>query len=315
MARRKLEELNLIDDFLFQELISHGAEGEEFCRIFLSIVLGRRIKKVRVLTQKVILGPDTDRHGVRLDAYIEDISGNDTNNCETSAKVDIQPDIYDIEPNKIFEKKSLPRRTRYYHGLIDSKLLEGGAGYEKLQNVVIIMILPYDPFGADRMVYTVKNQITEDPSIPYEDGMAKIYLYTKGCEGNPSQSLKEMLQYIESSRQENIKNADLGKIHHFVEKIKRDKEVGINYMKSWEWEELIKKEAIAEGLAEGRAEGEMLKFISLVLKKNHKNHSPERIADDLEEDISMVKNILCVVEGNPNFDKYQIYDAIWKNPK
>ena len=58
-----------------------------------------------------------------------------------------------------------------------------------LKNIYIFMIMPYDPFGKKRMVYTVKNQCIEEPDIPYEDGIRKIYLYTKGVEGSPSQEL------------------------------------------------------------------------------------------------------------------------------
>lgn len=61
---RRLEELNLMDDFLFQEMVSQEKDGEEFCRILLSTILGRPIRKVKVMPQKNVLGLDTDRHGI-----------------------------------------------------------------------------------------------------------------------------------------------------------------------------------------------------------------------------------------------------------
>ena len=64
---RKLEELNLIDNFLFQEMLSQE-EGKEFTRILLSTILDKNIRKVKIIPQKNILGVDTDRHGIRLDA-------------------------------------------------------------------------------------------------------------------------------------------------------------------------------------------------------------------------------------------------------
>lgn len=42
MIRRKLEDLNLLDDFLFQQLVSRGEDGENFCRILLETILGKR---------------------------------------------------------------------------------------------------------------------------------------------------------------------------------------------------------------------------------------------------------------------------------
>ena len=191
---RPLEELNLMDDFLFQEMLQQEGDGEEFCRILLGTILGRPIRKVRITPQKNILGIDTDRHGIRMDAYIEDISDGNAQSGGGMADAEIIPDIYDVEPNNRYEKQTLPKRMRYYHGLIDTQLLATEVGYDKLQNVVIIVILPYDPFDKNRMVYTIRNQCVEDGSIPYDDGAKKIFLYTKGTEGNPSQELRDMLK-------------------------------------------------------------------------------------------------------------------------
>ena len=251
---RPLEELNLMDNFLFQTIVTQGEDGEEFCRILLSTFLGKSIRNVRVVAQQSILGFDTDRHGIRMDAYVENIPDEEELPGCDMADAKIIPDIYDIEPNNDYEKDTLPKRMRYYHGLIDTKHLNAGVDYEQLPRVSIIVILPYDPFGQKRMVYTIKNQCVEDPSVSYEDGARKIFLYTKGTEGNPSQSLRDMLKYMEDTRLENVTNEDIHRIHEFVERAKHRKEVGINYMKMWEERRLIQREALAEGRAEGRAE-------------------------------------------------------------
>ena len=237
--------------FLFQATISQGEAGEEVCRILLRTILGRPFGKIRIVPQKPFLGPDVDRHGIRLDAYIEDWStlSSDIANAE------LCPDIYDIEPNKTSEKAMLPKRMRYYHGLIDSHLLDTGKTYDTLPSVFIITILPYDPFGQNRMVYTIKNCCVEVPELPYDDGAVKIFLYTKGTEGNPGKELRDMLKYIEETTEQNITNPDIAVIHEAVSQAKQSREVGINYMKSWEWEDMIRKEATAEGLAEGREKG------------------------------------------------------------
>ena len=233
-AFRPLEELNLMDDFLFQEMLSQEKDGEEFCRILLGTILGKRIRRVRIIPQKNILGIDTSRHGIRMDAYIEDVSDEPPLPGVSAVDAAVVPDIYDIEPNNRYEKPSLPKRMRYYHRLIDTQLLASNEPYENLQNVVIIVILPYDPFGKNRMVYTIQNQCVEDGTVSYDDGARKIFLYTKGTEGCPSQDLRDMLKYLESTTNTNVTNQDINTIHQMVEKVKRRKEVGINYMKSWE---------------------------------------------------------------------------------
>ncbi len=288
--QRTLDELNVIDNFLFQEMMAQDEDGERFARILLKTILNKPIRNVKIIPQKVIPGIDVDKHGIRLDAYIEEVM--DDQNGEM-ADAEICPNIYDIEPNNTYERKTLPRRTRYYHGLIDTKLFSAGIGYEKLPNVFIIFILPYDPFDKNRMVYTVQNSCVEDDSIPYDDGARKIFLYTKGTEGNPRQELKDMLKYIEKSTVENIKNQDIESVSELVNKVKKRKEVGINYMKSWEMEQMARdrgyREGHEEGLRAGHAQGhaqgleemqEKINRLNVLLAKEERMDDIVKAAED-----------------------------------
>ncbi len=101
------------------------------------------------------------------------------------------------------------------------------------------------------MVYTIQNHCTEDSSIPYNDGAKKIFLYTKGTEGNSSQPLKDMLKYIQESTEDNVTNQDIASIQKFVTKVKHKKEVGINYMKSWEVEKAARDQGYHDGFDDG----------------------------------------------------------------
>lgn len=248
MVRKTMEELNLLDDFLFQTVISRGEEGAEVCRILLNTILGMHLTRVRVVAQKVFTGAEYLQHGIRLDAYVEDISKENLFECDGEAEVTVLPDIYDIEPHCGYDKDSLPKRTRYYNALIDSKVLDAGDDYQKLRKVVIITILPYDPFGENRMMYTIKNMCVENPKVKYEDGCKKIFLYTKGQ--TSSQTLKEMIEYMADSNVEHVTNQDIETIHRTVSKVRRDKEVSIGYMKSWEIEAMRREEGREEGREE-----------------------------------------------------------------
>jgi predicted transposase/invertase (TIGR01784 family) len=278
-APRPLEELDLLDDFLFQEMLLQEDVREEFCQILLSTILGKTIRKVRVVSQKSVRGIDTNRHGICMDAYIEDVSEITVDGMEM-LDASVLPDIYDVEPNRTYEKGSLPKRVRYYHGMIDSRMLEKGVDYSQLRNVVIIVILPYDPFDRNRMVYTVRNQCIEDSSIHYEDGATKIFLYTKGTEGNPSQKLRDMLKYMEKTTEENITNQSLAAMHRLVEEVKNRKEVGINYMKSWELDEMHREEGRREGLREGEERLNRLNQLNRILIKQNRIDDLERAAND-----------------------------------
>lgn len=244
--KRKLEELNLLDDFLFGTLISHPVYGERFAGMLVTTMLEREVKILKVIPQMNYYGQDTDRHGTRLDVYIEEETG--------SAQGEIGiGNIYDIEPDQtsdITERKALPQRVRFYRSTIDAKSLQSGADYNHLKNVIIIMILSYDPFGYDRMIYTVKNQCLEEPAMLYDDGALNLFLYTKGRTGPGSQKLKELLHYLENTNWENAVNDSLQKMQSMVDQIKQNKEVSISYMKLYEREQMIRREGVTAGKAD-----------------------------------------------------------------
>ncbi len=247
MPRRKLENLNLLDNFLFGTIVTHPVWGERFSRILLETIFQRKFGGLKILPQKVQYGKDTDRHGARLDVYVEELPEGMTA-CQAS--------VYDMEPDrKDMSPAELSRRTRFYHALIDADCLKSGENYETLKNVIVIFILSRDPFGAGRMVYTICNSCREEPEIPYDDGAQTLFLYTKGTRGRSSEVLHQLLRYMEDSTEENAVNPVLKEIHHMVESVRQNREVELSYMKSWEWEEEIRKEAVAAGLAEGRAKG------------------------------------------------------------
>lgn len=238
--KRKLEELNLMDDFLFGSMMSYPGIGEAFAGKLLETVFGRKFGKLKVIPQKAYYGGDTDQHGARLDVYIEESQG-----CQEAAA------IYDVETQSgRHAREALPKRVRFYHAKIDGESLKANAEYKALKRVVILMIMPYDPFGQGHMVYTIKNNCVELPDMPYEDGAKTVFLYTKGKKGNAPEALRQLLRYFEDTTQENAANETLKEIHQMVEQVKMDKEVSSNYM--W-WSERVQmwKE---EGFEEGRAE-------------------------------------------------------------
>ena len=234
MQKRTLKELNLLDDFLFGSIVSYPVIGEEFSRELLKIIFQRDFGKLTVVPQKFYYGSDTNRHGARLDVYLEEDLSDES--LLTNAS------IYDIEPDKNNKEqfiRALPKRVRFYHSKIDGKSLNSGEHYHALKNVVIIMITPYDPFQLDRMIYTIKNSCVEEPDMPYEDGAKTLFLYTKGTKGDIPEELKQLLQYMEHTEDTYAINDNLKKLQKMVEVVKQDEEVSLEYMKIYEREEML----------------------------------------------------------------------------
>ena len=249
-ARKSLQEMNLIDDFLFTSMMSYPEICERFSRLLVKIILNYDVKNVRVTPQKVFYGSNTNTHGARLDVYIEE----DVDELKV-----LEKSLFDIETEKKNDKiliEALPRRVRFYHSKIDSISLASGAGYEKLKKVYVIMIMPFDPFGENHMIYTIRSRCEELPDMPYDDGSRTIFLYTRGKLGNTPQQLRELLEYMEQTSEENAANDELREIHRMVDIVKKDEEVSKEYMKVYEKEQMLLRQGREEGREEERKESQ-----------------------------------------------------------
>ena len=265
--RKDLEQMNLLDDFLFGAMINDERYGEKLSRCILETVFQRPMGNLTVHAQTVFIGAGPKNHGIRLDAYIEE------KNEDVSV---FAGDVYDIEPHqKEGERNTLPKRARYYHTLRDSRLLKTGDDYSDLKEAFVIVITPYDPLGSGRMVYTIRNMCVEDPSIPYYDGAVTMFLYTDGDPETGSEELGKLLKYMKNTTEANAVGDDLREIQRMVKEIKQNKEVRTAAMK---YNEILKeersegkeeglKEGLKEGKEEGRVEGGFEMLFALVRKK------------------------------------------------
>ena len=280
-VKKKLARMNLLDDFLFGSVVAYPEIGEKFVKILLRTIFGREFKHLSVTAQKVFYGADTDLHGARLDVYIEpekkDPAGKTT--------------VYDMEmerKKKAVDVRALSRRVRFYHGKIVARGLNSGMDYNGLKNVIVLMILSFDPFGRNRMVYTVKNRCMEEPDMEYEDGASTLFLYTKGTKGVPGDALKQLLRYMEKSTEENAVNDDLKEVHRMVEIVKLDSGATIACV------------GLMEKLERSRQKGEAVggekKLITQVCKKMRLGQPLEKIASDLVEEISVIEPIYKAAE-------------------
>ncbi len=271
--RKPIRELSLIDDFLFTEAMLNRETAELVIGLILERALGITPKQLIIEPQKTVNGIDTDRHGICMDVSITEKSEEETSEIIK---------VYDIEPNT---RKSfyLPKRSRYYQAVTDIKLLGSGIDYDKLPELITIWILPFDPFGGNRMIYHVKNIVEEIPEMDYNDGIRKIFLYTDG-EAGGSDELKRLLLYIKQSSYENVTDPRLERLHHGVEEIKNNSAIGVKYMRMWEVMELEKRESRIEGIAEGKAEGKAESIIEILEEIGS-------IPDFLKQKISEQKDI------------------------
>ena len=266
---KPLQELNLIDSFLFGASTEKIQDAEFIAKLIIERATNEKVDKITVVSEKELTGIDIHHHGIRMDLYVEAYED------QRLAKV------YDIEPNK-YNPTELPMRSRYCQSLTDVKLLNSGASYETLPEYISIWILPYDPFGNNCMLYTVKNCVEEFPELVYNDGVKKLFLYVGGELGG-TEKLKSLLQYFSASNTGNVTDTDLEHLHSIVENTKHNQKVGKRYMTLQDMIDYEKKESFDEGVALGREEG----IFALINSLKNLNIPNDQILDQLMQNFSL----------------------------
>lgn len=219
---KKFEELDVIDDFLMNALANDVEVGEEFCKSLVKGLLQRELGKIRVNVQRVIIPETPKQRGIRLDVEILELE-------QESMEGECVKNIYDIEPH-LRDKTNLPKHNRFYQAKIDGRNMSSGEKeFVNLPNLYIITITNYDPFGYGYMMYTINNACQEVSELEYEDGLKFIYFNTKGTLGG-TKNIKNLLNYIQESKIENVTDDITREIHKCVCKVKTFPEVRSGYM-------------------------------------------------------------------------------------
>ena len=269
--RKPLKELNLLDKFLFDEAM----DDPENVKTMLDIILSQNTNLKHPPQTEKEQRNSTDNRQIRLDVYA----------------IDEDDVIYEVEAQKE-NTHNLPKRSRLYQGIIDSKLLPPGViDFNLLNEVLIVLIMPFDLFGYGLYRYTFHMRCEEVPELKLDDGATRIFLNTKGKHPElVSPELIELLKYMEHSTDEVsevCKSERIQKMHRRICQIKASEKTEVKYMQSWEEKILIKQEGIAEGRLEGKLEEKQE-----LMRKLANKFSIEQIAEMLEIDISEVENII-----------------------
>ena len=234
-----------MDSFLFESATENPENAIIISRVIIERVTGKKVGNLVVYPQKDLKGINISKHGIRMDIYTEELE-------ETKDAPSVTC-VYDIEPNN-YREQDIPRRDRYYQSLIDNKLLPTGEPYKKLPDMISIWILSTDPFKDNRMIYTVKNVVEENNQIVYNDGVTKIFLYTKGTVGG-SEKLKELLTFMENSISDNAVDEELAEIMNIVDTVKSDSKERRRYMGIMNVIDYEKRDAYEDGHSTGLQEG------------------------------------------------------------
>lgn len=234
----------------------------------LSIILDEdniELKEVKV--EQVVLN-NSGKRAIRLDAWA---LGTDERQ-------------FNMEMENHSEKDSIPKRARFYQGLIDTPILKSGSKtkYKNLPATVIIFITQDDIFKKDLAKYTFREKCEEVENLSLDDGTTKIFLNMSSKNG--SKELVSLLQYMKESRLDNpeilVKDKRIIELNEIVTEVKE----------SEEWEGIrmnILDIGIEQGLQQGLQQG-----ITAMIKSCKKlGASREQIQQLVVEEFSVTEEI------------------------
>jgi len=95
------------------------------------------------------------------------------------------------------EQKDLPKRTRYYQGMIDLNLIQRGSKFKALKKSYIIFICLTDPFGKNLPIYTFENRCRQDDSIILGDEAYKVIINANGNREGLSEEMSDFLDFLQ----------------------------------------------------------------------------------------------------------------------
>ncbi len=273
MKKRSIEDLTIADDFMFGAVMS----DPKLCKPLLEYILNIKIKSIEYPELQKVIDKRYDSKGIRLDVYVED----DKNT------------VYNIEIQTT-SSKNLPKRMRYYQGLIDLHTIDKGEDYLKLKKSFVIFICTYDPFGEGRYIYTFRNRCDENTDMTLNDDTAKIVVNSTGTRGEINDELKAALDYIAGRAPTMPYSKDLDKA---VGKVKNDEK----------WRERFMKLSLRD--REHEKLGKYSEKVSTI-KKFRNVLDESNLLKVVDDDEKIFSRIIYLIDNNPEYDDDEIAEKL-----
>ena len=228
MENKNYKELDFTSNFMFCKIMY---SNPDVCRQLLEMILKKKVSRIEYLAAEKAIEITADARGIRMDVYLED---------ETDT-------VYDIEMQTTVNSE-LPKRTRYYQGMIDLNLIERGADVEELRKTYVIFICLKDPFDRGSSIYTFESRCLEYPDLAMGDDAFKVFLNASGDKSGIPGELAGFLNYLSG---ESPKDMFTKRLDDLLQQAREHKQWEVEYMTL----AMQYREKYKEGRAKGRAEG------------------------------------------------------------
>ena len=249
----------------------------------LEYILGKKIRRISMVEPEKTMKEKFEAKGIRLDLYVEDADGV----------------VYDVEVQTT-DQKYLPKRMRYYSGMLDMTFFPAGADYDKMRKSYVIFICSFDPYSEERYIYTFQNRCDQNPDLLFGDEAAKVVVNTKGTKGEISPKLKEAILYLDHQE---VTGSYSRELDDAVNELKSNEERGQEYMMLMTYG------------AEQRVAGKYIRNVELIRGwYDDKDDLPAaRMAKCIRISLPVFEGVLSLIKEHPDWDDEEIADkADWR---
>jgi predicted transposase/invertase (TIGR01784 family) len=276
---KPLSEQTLMNNYVFSMVMREPRR----IKPLLEHILGKRIKTIRMVEPEKTMKEKFESKGIRLDLYVEDADGV----------------VYDVEVQTT-DQKNLPRRMRYYQGMLDITFFPAGADYNLMRKSYVIFICNFDPYGEGLYIYTFENRCDQNYEVLFGDDAVKVVVNTKGTKGDISPELKEAIIYLD---REEVTGSYSKELDDAVNELKSNEERGQEYMMLMTYG------------AEREAAGKYSGFVELIRRWLEKKSSipVNEAADFVGITVPQFEGVLALIKEHPDWDNDEVADkADWR---
>ena len=251
------EQATLSNNFIFYKVMRHHPEA---CQKLLEMLLKIKISRMEMHNEETI-DLDHDRKGIRLDIFVKE-----------------KHRMHDIEL-QVVDTRELPKRARYYAGLMALDTLKDGEPYSKLRDSHVIFICMEDIFNKKLPVYSFENLCKEDTRIKLNDRDFKHFFIAPICAKIiDDEELKAFFKFLVSNKPGSEFTSNL---KDYVDDAKQNMQWRHQYMTYLRQ----RNYDLETGREEGKLEG------ALVLIKEF-NSTPENAAEKMNVPLKKVLEAL-----------------------
>ena len=282
----------------YDDMMKELFHNETVLRYFLSDILRvcpDRIWNLRLKTPFLRKRGRKEKQGI-LDVVAE--FGDDT-------KVNVELQVRIV--------RNWDKRQLFYLAKMYTEELIKGEDYSRLKRCVGISLLDFNL--SDRPKYHTVYRLRDEEGNEFTDAL-EIHVLELGKPLTGKEKADEWIQFFNVETEEDLRMIKAKtKNPGILEAIGELRRLSLDSPIKWRYDAYLKRkrdEKAREAYVweEGEARGENYKLVSMVCRKLRKGKEPERIAEELEEEVELIQRICqAAKEFGPEYEEEKVFNA------